>query len=181
MRYVINSISLLILTTILGAGFLALGAPQAKAGVAPCAVGIEKIAIPDDDTPFDFTVSGDQTAEFTLQDPSDPTSFGGMSIGQTVTITEEVPPGWVLESIECIEGTTDCGSGVFEPCLTATVDGNSVTFFCEDNDTASCVFTNVRQVNENIPTLSEWGLRAMAGIMGLVGLFIVMRRRKAAA
>lgn len=32
-----------------------------------------------------------------------------------------------------------------------------------------------------IPTLSQWGLIAMAGIMGLVGFMVVMRRRKAAA
>ena len=33
---------------------------------------------------------------------------------------------------------------------------------------------------QNIPTLSEWGLTAMAGILGIVG-FIVIRRRKVAA
>lgn len=33
---------------------------------------------------------------------------------------------------------------------------------------------------EQIPTLSEWGLMAMAGIMGLAGI-LVMRRKKAAA
>ncbi len=166
---------------IIGAGFLALGTDQARAGTNPCAIGIEKIEIPDEDTPFDFEVTGAILDSFTLSDPSDPTFNFGININDTVTVTELVPPGWEIASIECIEGTNDCGMGVFEPCLTATVDGNSVTFFCEDNDTASCVFTNVRVINENIPTLSEWGLIAMAGIMGLVGLFIVMRRRKAAA
>jgi len=32
----------------------------------------------------------------------------------------------------------------------------------------------------NVPTLSEWGLIAMAGVLGIAGL-MVMRRRKAAA
>lgn len=32
----------------------------------------------------------------------------------------------------------------------------------------------------NVPTLSEWGLIAMAGVLGLIG-FIVLKRRKAAA
>jgi len=32
-------------------------------------------------------------------------------------------------------------------------------------------------VNISIPTLSEWGLIAMAGILGIVG-FMVIRRRK---
>ena len=31
-----------------------------------------------------------------------------------------------------------------------------------------------------VPTLSEWGLIAMAGILGIVG-FMVIRRRKATA
>jgi hypothetical protein len=38
---------------------------------------------------------------------------------------------------------------------------------------------NLKIINP-IPTLSEWGLIAMAGLMGIVG-FIVMRRRKIAA
>ncbi len=32
----------------------------------------------------------------------------------------------------------------------------------------------------NVPTLSEWGLIAMAGVLGIVG-FMVMRRRKVTA
>lgn len=35
-------------------------------------------------------------------------------------------------------------------------------------------------LTENIPTLSEWGLIAMAGLMGIVG-FIVMRKKKVTA
>lgn len=41
-------------------------------------------------------------------------------------------------------------------------------------------FPNPPDVVRNVPTLSEWGLIAMAGILGLVG-FIVIRRRNAAA
>ncbi len=32
----------------------------------------------------------------------------------------------------------------------------------------------------NIPTLSEWGLIAMAGVLGVIGLIVAARRRKAA-
>lgn len=35
--------------------------------------------------------------------------------------------------------------------------------------------------NTNIPTLSEWGMIAMAGILGAIGLYAAARRRKAAA
>ena len=36
-------------------------------------------------------------------------------------------------------------------------------------------------VSTNIPTLSEWGMIAMAGILGMIGLYAASRRRKAAA
>ncbi len=32
-----------------------------------------------------------------------------------------------------------------------------------------------------IPTLSEWGMIAMAGVLGVIGLYVALRRRKAAA
>jgi hypothetical protein len=33
---------------------------------------------------------------------------------------------------------------------------------------------------KNIPTLSQWGVIAMAGILGIVGFIMVIRRRKVA-
>ena len=180
MRYVLNSISFLILTMLVGAGSFVLGTSQAGAQEQPCTATIQKVADPADDTTFNFSISGDIVSELNLSDPGDPSTFVGLGIDDTITITENVPPGWTLASIECIEGTSDCGTGVFEPCLTATVDGNSVTFFCEDNDLATCVFTNVRSSNP-IPTLSEWGLIAMAGVIGIAGFIVVMRRRKVTA
>src|SRR3990167_8768376 len=142
MRYTRSFISFVILTMLAGLGFLALGTAQVWAGTAPCAIGIEKIEFPDNYTPFDFSVSGDQSFGFVLSDPSDDTRNFGMGTGQTVTVTEIGREGWTLGSIECIEGTSNCGKEEFFPCLSATVDGNSVTFLCLDNDEASCVFTN---------------------------------------
>ena len=54
-----------------------------------------------------------------------------------------------------------------------------------DDLTDMTVESNTVEVNwvfppKDIPTLSEWGLIAMAGILGIVG-FMVMRRRKATA
>jgi len=43
-----------------------------------------------------------------------------------------------------------------------------------------CVTAPPPPLPPGIPTLSQWGLIAMAGVLGLVG-FMVMRRRKAAA
>ncbi len=49
--------------------------------------------------------------------------------------------------------------------------------FCDDS-IGLCIPTG--STADNIPTLSEWGLIAMAGIIGIAG-FIVIRRRKASA
>ncbi|HSC34738.1 MAG TPA: IPTL-CTERM sorting domain-containing protein [Thermodesulfobacteriota bacterium] len=40
---------------------------------------------------------------------------------------------------------------------------------------------NLDQSTTNIPTLSEWGMIAMAGVLGMIGLYVASRRRKAAA
>jgi hypothetical protein len=34
---------------------------------------------------------------------------------------------------------------------------------------------------QNIPTLSEWGMIAMAGVLGIIGLYVASRRMKATA
>ena len=173
-----NTISVFILTVLVVLGFMALGSGQAEA--QDCSVSITKRALPANDTLFDFSVTGDQSFGFVLADPSDNQVGFGMSVGQTVTVTEITNQGWTLESIECVEGVTNCGMDGFEPCLSATVDGNSVTFECLDNDTASCVFTNVIATS-SIPTLSEWGLIAMAAVIGAAGILMAIRRRKATA
>ena len=177
----------LFLTTLLIIGFFFVALTESvKAGVMPlpCTLEIEKVAIPADNTPFDFVATGDINSETTLSDPGNPTFNGGLGIGDTVTVTEELPPGWELQSIECIEGQTNCGSGEFEPCLSITIneESNSITATCVDDDTGSCTFTNrLIEVEPNqVPTLSEWGLIAMAGLLGIIG-FIVIRRRQLVA
>lgn len=56
----------------------------------------------------------------------------------------------------------------------AEVDNQGVFNFSIDDVTCGAILL------ADIPTLSEWGLIAMAGILGIVG-FMVMRRRKVAA
>jgi hypothetical protein len=61
------------------------------------------------------------------------------------------------------------GSCLFVPNGTCVPDGDSSEF-------GSCISPS----NTPIPTLSEWGLIAMAGIIGTVG-YLVIRRRKVSA
>ena len=73
--------------------FLVLSAGQVKAQAPGCGVTIGKIALPADDTPFDFSTTGAGPAEFTLMDPSDPTRMFTMGGSTEVTVTEQVPEG----------------------------------------------------------------------------------------
>ncbi len=171
MRYTRNLISLFILTVLMGAGFLVLGTGQANAF---CPITINKAAIPPDDTIFTFEVTGDQNFSFTLSDPSDDTELMFIENGNEVSLTELVPPGWELGSIECTVEEDDCGGG---PCLFLTefVNEQRVAITCVDDGVGSCTFSNSGP--RPIPTLSQWGFIAMAGILVLVGIWGITRKK----
>jgi hypothetical protein len=63
-------------------------------------------------------------------------------------------------------------------CFTPNDDGFSISSGFQ-GQVGNCV-DGFEFVTAQIPTLSEWGLIAMAGILGIVG-FMVMRRRKVTA
>lgn len=158
---------------------LMFSAGSAYAGTGGCIIGIEKEAFPDDDTLFTFEVTGDQTGQFQLQDPSDDIHELQIAVDVTITVTELVPDGWTLTDISCEEGIINCGAGEFVPCLSADVVGDSVVLTCLDNDMGQCRFTNVRDVQvSSVPTITEWGLVAMAAVLGFIG-FMAVRRRSA--
>ena len=173
MGYTRRLISFVILIMLVGLGSLVLSTEQARA-IAACQIVIEKIANPADNTEFVFTAPDSDNPNFTLKDPSEPITTTGIARGETTTVTEEVPPGWILDvdEEECT-GDTD-KIFIFN-------ETNGLRFNCEsDNATVTCTFTNVKLVT-NIPTLSEWGLIAMAGILGIIGFIMVIRRRKVTA
>jgi len=84
---------------------------------------------------------------------------------------------FVIQCIKWMRG----GQGPFVPCLSITIDEatNSITATCLDDDSGSCTFTNVIPPR-NVPTLSQYSLIAMAGVLGLIA-FAVLRRKKATA
>jgi hypothetical protein len=177
MRYA----TLAVIAFILGLGFLVLNSYDANAGMAmPCNIVIEKVEVPDTGQEFEFNVTGDINEVFFLQDGE--SNNIGMDIDDVITIAEDIPEGYSLE-IECTPGVTNCGSEIFVPCLNITPldDGNGVIVECIDNDTGSCTFTNTLNASPaEVPTLSEWGLIAMAGVLGLIAFFVI-RRKKALA
>ncbi len=133
-----------------------------------CQIDIVNDALPPDNTLFEFTLGGNGSGVFTLSDPQNPLEQLFISEGNTVTVTEDVPLGWELSiSCELISGDVDMSllaDGVSISCL----NGNSV---------AECTFLN-QIAPRPIPTLSEWGLIAMAGVIGIIA-FVALRRKQA--
>lgn len=171
----------LILGVLMSMGFLMIGS-QAAIAQDECELTIVKQSNPADDTPFNFSVTGEENFEFTLSDPSDTEEVIGLIALQNgpegVEVRENVPQGWVLEDIQCEGGFVNCGAGEFVPCLNITVDleNNSINADCLDSDVGTCTFIN-SAVTRSIPTLSEWGLIAMAGILVLIGIWGITRKK----
>jgi len=133
-----------------------------------------------DNTGFLF-IGNDIEGEFeeTLMDPSTKEFSFIFAIGHDTAVVEQVPRGWVLEEIIC-EQSENCGEENNEPCINIIEVPNGLTLEClEGQGMATCTFFNERSAS-SVPTITEWGMIAMAGILGIVG-FMVMRRRKATA
>jgi len=73
----------------------------------------------------------------------------------------------------CENVVFDCGAAAFPIVIIGFFEGES----CNEQ-TGLC--TGFMPAPDPVPTLTEWGLIAMAGVLGLAG-FMVIRRRKAAA
>lgn len=117
---------------------------------------------------FEYEVTVDGNPSFLVQLP------GGESTGgpfdSTVTVTELPISGWTLTDISC-ETTGATGFEITE---------NGFTAGCDGGGDVTCTFFNV-QTSLSIPTLSEWGMIALAVVLGAIGLYITARRRKATA
>jgi len=135
-----------------------------------CSIEIVKVADPAEDTPFEFEIlpSGQN---FTLMDPSQQSFTFFLNGNETVRVTELPTEGFLLTDINC---TTED-----EENALILLDQRAVRITCElPGSSFACTFVNS---TTKIPTLSEWGLIAMAGILGIVGFIMVMRRRKVTA
>jgi len=165
-------LSSLLLFVLSAAGAFYLGTEEGQAQNA-CALQVTKIA---EGAPegfiFDFQVEVEGNigfAEFPVGIPF-PALFGP---GAPVTVTEIPTPGWTLADVICVTN----------PGVTVTEIEGGAIFECLDPEggfVGECTFVNVRTA-ASIPTLSEWGMIAAAGGLGLVGVFFAVRRRRAVA
>ncbi len=77
--------------------------------------------------------------------------------------------------VNCCQEEGQCVDTTGGPIM-CTEEGFVPNAFC-NQDTGLCtLITGIAP----IPTLNEWGLIAMAGVLGIAG-FLIIRRRKAAA
>ena len=171
MRY-IYSLSLFVLVPVLILCSIVLSTNNVEAGIGPvegCGITIIKDALPPDNTPFEFDVSGTGGVfSFTLSDPSENSTGFLIGVGTSVDVTEVIPEGWELVDIEC--------SGIGVEIVPIE---NGQNFTClKTFDMATCTFRN--KGPSNVPTLSQLGLIALAGVLGIVG-FMIIRRRKLVA
>ena len=74
-------------------------------------------------------------------------------------------------------GGGGCGGGGGSSYIADVTNSNTTAGVREGDGLVVLTFT---PIPATIPTLSEWGLVAMAGILGIVG-FLVIRRRKVTA
>lgn len=132
-----------------------------------CDIAVTKEANVDNQN-FPFNISGGEFDENFELANGDLEGFVGLPLSTTITITEFIPDGFTLEEIIC-EGDAE---------FSATNNSDSTEITCNTSGGVTCTFVNVGLLR-NIPTLSEWGLIAMAALLGIAG-FMVMRRRKVA-
>lgn len=74
--------------------------------------------------------------------------------------------------------------GDFKFCQVSDDGISNVPIELSDQEFENCKDSLVERCSlghNPIPTLSEWGMIAMAGVLGMIGLYIAARRRKAAA
>jgi len=133
-----------------------------------CTGEIVKLANPKDNTPFTFLISdGEGNEEVVLMDPDDNVTPLIFFQGSSLEVTELETPGWMLESIECET------VGPIE----YSVNGNTLSLSCNGGDVMfQCEFNNV-QAPAQVPSISDWGLIAMVGILGTISLLVMIRRK----
>ena len=104
-------------------------------------VTVIKDAQPDAPRDFDYTTTGSQLSDFSLDDDADPTlsntkvfTVSGAGFGSK-TITESAESGWTNTSVVCSEGT---------------VNGSTATLDVDPGDDITCTYVNKRDATVTV-------------------------------
>lgn len=86
------------------------------------------------------------------------------------------------EKLELGYAVFDDGSDLVCSIFEETVDNLGFKLSVEEYEFCrASLIQRCGLLSHNVPTLSEWGMIAMAGVLGMMGLYVAARRRKAAA
>jgi parallel beta-helix repeat protein len=124
-------------------------------------ITIVKDATPADDTAFPFTAPAGMGGDFTLQVPTTPQKvFSVVSFDATTTfnVTEQVPDGWQLDSIQCTGDVgdntdTDVESATASIVIDKNVIDNTTPAFPREE--ISCTFRNSKPAPQAFIKLVE--------------------------
>jgi hypothetical protein len=152
-------------------GILVLPARAGKVVIDECLLVLVKETEFGDGQSFDFTADFSVGSDLDFSIASGESFELGVDLGESVVVSENVPPGWVLADVSC-----EFGGGI----IVFADEGNDLTASCVQLGEARCVFTNVL-LQRPIPTLSAWGMIAAAGGLVLIGVFFAIRKRRAQA
>ena len=150
-------------------GVLLLHADSSRAQ-QQCTLNLTKVTEPSSGTVFSFDYVDTNDNQFVFEISNGETQKILIPPPQTVAdITEEPAEGYVITDVAC-----DTEEGI---TVTEIEGGIEVTCESANGVTANCPITNT--LRTNVPTLSEWGMISAAAGLMLVGVFFVIRRRKA--
>ncbi len=139
------------------------------------------------------TVSLDSADTFSIQPGADGTAFpGGPAVLASADLTaafSNTPGSIIYDGAIGVGVFTDgFGEGTvnaigWDYCCpgSGTIEGQILDWYEVVNRAFDQCTGSIGSFSRPIPTLSEWGLIAMAGILGMIGLFAAMRRRKVTA
>ena len=114
------------------------------------------------------------------QTEADCTAVGGIDFEVDIACSAvpqcDIPP---LGEGCCVLGVNDCiNDQTADECNEA---GGAIEIGVSCSAAPTCNNVMPLPPSFNVPTISQWGLIAMAGILGIVGFIMVIRRRKVAA
>jgi hypothetical protein len=139
-----------------------------KSAAQGCFIEVTKVAPGAEGQVFEFNGVGEGQNIFTFTVAAGE-STSGIASPDPAVITEVPEPGWKFAGIEC-----EPGGGV--AILEVSEDGWTEQCVNPQAPTFCTIFNE--PVDAAIPTLSEWGMIAAAGGLGLVGVWFAVRRRR---
>lgn len=157
--------------------FSVLGPSEDSLAVGVCDIIVEAEEMPDTGMEFEFSATAPGPEEFSLS-TGEQQELNELLFGDEVTVTQQVPTGFILESVVC-----EVTGGNFSPIINEIENGFVID--CEgeappgqdpEDSDITCTFSNI-SASRSIPALSDWGLLGLAAVFVLAGVWGITRKK----